>query len=147
MRQATEEMVAAAYPPGNFEPIVSSSPFGWENGPIFEQANDDGWVRGFRVAEKHSNAAGICHGGMLMTFADILLSRAVLDVVAPPFVTVRLVSDFMGPAMMGDWVEGKANVVGVEDGMVSLTGQIYTEGTPVLSVSALFKKLGSRSKG
>lgn len=147
MRKATPEMVEAARPPIGYEPIVSSSPFGWENGPVFEKDGPDGWVRGFRVAERHTNAAGMCHGGMLMTFADILLSRAVLDVVPPPFVTLRLTSDFVGPAWKGDWVEGRAHSLGVEDGVVSLVGLLYTSGGTVLSISALFKKLGAASKG
>ncbi len=146
MRKATSEMITAANPPPGFEPIVSSSSFGWENGPIFERSLEGGWVRAFRVLEKHTNAAGMCHGGMLMTFADILLSRAVLDVVNTPFVTVRLVTDFAGPAVLGDWVQGEASVVGVEGGLVSLVGRVFTERGTVASVSALFKVLDLRSK-
>lgn len=142
MRTATAEMIAQANPPSGFEPITSTSPFGWENGPIFERRNGADWKRGFRVAEKHTNAGGMCHGGMLMTFADILLSRAVLEVVSPPFVTVRLVSDFVGPARRDAWVEGTASVTGQDDGIVSVTGQIYAEHDAVLNVSALFKQLG-----
>lgn len=146
MRIATPEMIAAADPPCGFEPISSSSPFGWENGPIFERDTGQAWARGFRVAEKHANAGGMCHGGMLMTFADILLSRAVLEVLAPPFVTVRLLSDFVGPARLGDWVEGTAHVRGEEDGLVSVVGRIYTGETTAVSTSAIFKNIGRQEK-
>lgn len=144
MRVASDDMVRQANPPSGFEPIVSSSPFGWENGPIFEVTNEGGWRRGFRVAERHSNAGGMCHGGMLMTFADILLSRAVMDAVDPPFVTVRMITDFVGPACKGDWVEGSANVMGVTDGLVSVVGEIKTRNTPVANLNAMFKTLGRR---
>lgn len=74
-KKATEEMIREAQPPEGYEPILSNSPFGWGNGPIFERTlKEGGWVRGFRVAEKHANVAGMCHGGMLMTFADIFVS-------------------------------------------------------------------------
>ena len=142
MRRATAEMIALAAPPEGFEPIVSSSNFGWENGPIFEKVNGSSWTRGFRVADQHTNAGGMCHGGMLMTFADILLSRAVLEVVQPPFVTVRLTTDFVGPAKKKDWVEGVAKVVGQDDGLVSVSGRIYTRAATVVNTSALFKRIG-----
>ncbi|MFC4346990.1 PaaI family thioesterase [Kordiimonas lipolytica] len=145
-RRATPDMVAAANPPEGFEPILSNSPFGWENGPIFEKADDSGRVRGFRVADRHINAGGACHGGMIMTFADILLATAVFDVAEPPFVTVRLTTDFIGPAFKDEWLEGRAEVTGVDDGLVAVTGRMVAEGRQVASVSGLFKVIRSRSR-
>lgn len=142
-RKATPDMVAAANPPEGFEPILSNSPFGWENGPIFERTTDDGKVRGFRVAERHINAGGACHGGMIMTFADILLATAVFDVARPPFVTVRLTTDFLGPAFLGQWVEGRASVTGVSDGLVAVKGDIRSDGKAVAAASGVFKVLGT----
>jgi len=146
-KKATAEMVAMARPPLGYEPISSSSPFGWENGPIFEKDNLDTWMRGFRVESRHTNAGGMCHGGMIMTFADIVLSRAVLETIPPPFVTVRLTTDFIGPAVLGDWVEGTASVHGNEDGVVSVSGKIFSEQGTVAGISALFKKLGGKARG
>lgn len=143
-RKATPDMVAEVNPPEGFEPILSNSPFGWENGPIFEKQTDTGKVRGFRVAERHINAGGACHGGMIMTFADILLATAVFEVAEPPFVTVRLTTDFLGPAFLGQWVEGQARVTGEEDGLVAVTGEISSEGKSVASVSGLFKCIRRR---
>lgn len=145
-RKATPEMVAAANPPAGFGAILSNSPFGWENGPIFEKKSDTGRVRGFRVADRHINAGGACHGGMVMTFADILLATAVFDVAEPPFVTVRLTTDFIGPAFKGEWLEGRAVVTGVDGSLVAVTGTMEAEGRPVASVSGLFKVVRPRSR-
>ncbi|SDD54185.1 PaaI family thioesterase [Kordiimonas lacus] len=143
-RRATPDMVAAANPPAGFEPILSNSPFGWENGPIFEKTDDSGKVRGFRVADRHINAGGACHGGMIMTFADILLATAVFVVAEPPFVTVRLTTDFIGPAFKGEWLEGRACVTGIDDGLVAVTGEMHAGDRAVASVSGLFKTIRPR---
>ncbi len=137
-RTATPDMVAAANPPAGFAPIESWSAFGWENGPIFERRTEEGLQRGFRVAEKHGNAGGFCHGGMLMTFADILLASAVYTVAKPPMVTVRLSVDFIAPAPVGAWVEGRAWVTGVDDRIVSGQGNITVDDTIVAALSGAF---------
>lgn len=143
-RIATPEMVAAANPPEGFNPIVSNSPFGWENGPLFEREGPDGLIRGFRVADRHINAGGAVHGGMVMTFADILLASAVFQVADAPLVTVRLTTDFLGPAFKGDWLEGQAYLTGVDDGLIAVTGDIYVADRPIASVSGVFKRIRPR---
>jgi len=101
-------------------------------------------MRGFRVAERHINAGGVCHGGMMMTFADILLAHAVMTVADPPFVTARLTTDFIDAARLGDWVEGEAECGGEADGLVAVSAKITANGRLVASASALFKLLRRR---
>ena len=145
-RTATPEMISAASPPPGFVPILSNSPFGWENGPIFERIGPDGKERGFRVAERHINAGGACHGGMIMTFADILLATAVFEIAAPPFVTVRMTTDFTGPAFEGEWLSGKAWAEDAGDGLVAVKGTMAVDGRTVASASGLFKAMQSRQR-
>jgi uncharacterized protein (TIGR00369 family) len=128
--------------PEGFAPIESSNLFGGRSGPIYEQdLADDGWVRGFLVEDKHCNAAGIVHGGMLMTFADIFLSRAVLEVAEPPFVTLRMGCDFVSPAFKGCWVEGRAQVTKRGREIIFLQGQVTSRGKTVMNVTSQFKLL------
>ncbi len=143
-RIATPEMVAVANPPTGFEPIVSNSPFGWENGPLFERRDEDRIFRGFRVAERHINAGGACHGGMIMTFADILLASVVFEAASAPLVTVRLTTDFTGPAFKDEWLEGQAHITGMEDGLAAATGDMYVDDRPIASVSGIFKVIRPR---
>ena len=127
--------------PDGYEPIESSTVFGKRNGPIFEKLTDNDWVRAFRAEEKHSNSVGVVHGGMLMTFADIVLARAVMDHVAPPFVTLRLLSDFVSPALTGAWVEGRAQVNSVKGDIIFVEGEITSRTKVILKVSGQFKAL------
>lgn len=134
--------------PEGFEPIISSSQFGGRNGPVYEKTlagEDDGWVRGFLAEDKHCNAAGIVHGGMLMTFADIFLSRAVMEVADPPFVTLRMGCDFVSPAFNGCWIEGRAQVTKRGREIIFLEGQITSRDKTVMNVTGQFKLLRPRS--
>jgi len=133
-----------AYPdnvPDGYTPIESSNTFGAINGPIFEKKESDGWVRGFMPEERHSNMAGIVHGGMLMTFADILLARAVLELAKPPFVTLRLVGDFVSPALKHNWVEGRARILSNDGGLYMVAGEVKSRSKLVLQVTGSFKQL------
>lgn len=138
-------MVAAANPPEGFDSILSTSPFGWENGPIFERQLETGVERGFRVAPRHINAGGALHGGMVMTFADILLATAVYREAEGPWVTIRLTTDFIGPAFEGDWVEGVASAEPPVDGIVAVSGLIKARGKTIASAQGLFKEIGRKA--
>lgn len=138
-------MISKANPPAGYLPILSNSPFGWENGPIFERVTEGGKERGFRIAERHINAGGACHGGMIMTFADILLATAVFDIAEPPFVTVRMTTDFIGPAYEGEWLSGTATAEDAGEGMVAVKGMMMVEGRTIASASGLFKVIRLRA--
>ena len=139
-------MIEAARPPEGYESILSNSPFGWENGPIFERKVEEGVQRGFRIAPRHINAGGALHGGMVMTFADILLATAVHAIAEPPFVTVRLTTDFVGPAFEGEWVEGTAEAEPPVDGIIAVRGLIQVDERSVASVQGLFKAMVRTNK-
>ncbi len=128
-------------PPEGFRPIISENPFGKMVGPIFEKKNRKNWVRAFRVEEKHTNRAKIAHGGALMTFADIVLATAVWEEVQAPFVTVQMDSQFVSPARVGAWVEGRATITRRTTDLVFVHGLLSASEKPVLSVSGIFKIL------
>jgi uncharacterized protein (TIGR00369 family) len=135
------DRTSASNPPPGFKPIVHSSPFGAENGPFFESRSGDSWIRGFRVLERHTNAGGIAHGGMLMTFADVVLAQAVIHQAGQPAVTVRMTSDFLAPARLGDWVEGTAEVTRVTRSMAFVEGRLKSGSRTLLTASAVFQML------
>ena len=81
-----------------------------------------------------------------MTFADVLLSRAVLEVLPSAFVTVRLVTDFVCPGVLGQGLEGTAEVSSVTDGIVSVKGKLVSPLGTVFTTSAIFKAVGRQRK-
>lgn len=130
-------------PPG-FVPVEPRNPFAELLGPIYEKADDDGFRRGFRVADQHLNTAGIAHGGMLMTFADILMGQAIRRADAFPAVTVRMTTDFTAPARRGDWVDGTARTTRVTRSMVFVEAEIAVNGRLSLTANGVFQRLGRR---
>ena len=131
-------------PPEGFEPIVHSNPFGAHIGPIYEREQNGDFWRGFYIAKKHANSAHIAHGGVLMTFADIVLARAVMRETNGMAVTVRMTCDFLAPARLNAWVEGTAKVSRSTKSLVFVDGTLSVAGKPVFSAQGLFKPINPR---
>jgi len=73
----------------------------------------DEFVLGFRVHQHMCNPAGGLHGGMMMTVADLVgtMGGGTLVGLRKFLPTVSMTFDFVAPARVGDWVEGRAEVV------------------------------------
>lgn len=107
-------------PPAGFAPLFRTSPFLDIVGPFYgREDGDGGLVVGMRVAERHTNARGTAHGGLLVTMADVALGYNASYVgvekragVAPTalLTTANLSVDFAGSARLGDWVEARVDV-------------------------------------
>src|SRR3954462_14968302 len=102
-----------AAPPPGFEPLLSTSPFLETVGPLFYRREPErGLVIGLRIEEKHANARGFAHGGLLMTLADIALGYNAAQTQDPPIslLTTNLTADFASSAKIGDWVEARVDI-------------------------------------
>ncbi|HEY1961711.1 MAG TPA: PaaI family thioesterase, partial [Rhizomicrobium sp.] len=86
---------------------ISLRGFNKSVGPLYSLPDDGGPPRlGFVVAEKHMNAAGTVHGGMLMALADVSMGRTSrLIAEAEIGSTVALSCDFLAPGRLGDLIE------------------------------------------
>jgi acyl-coenzyme A thioesterase PaaI-like protein len=120
--------------------------FGRQIGPLYERIGADGsYARAFLVCEHHANGMGNCHGGMLMAFADTVLGHAVsMKMRNHYWVTVRLVTDFLSAAKLGEWVEGPGEVVGREDDIFTVKGHIWSGEREIMTGAGIFKSLGPR---
>ena len=105
--------------PEGFAPLFRTSPFLDALGPFYQREEGDGIVLGVRVAEWHTNARGVAHGGLLVTMADVALgyNAAYAGVEKRPgasptalLTTANLSVDFAGSAKLGDWVEARVDV-------------------------------------
>ncbi|WND01924.1 PaaI family thioesterase [Temperatibacter marinus] len=146
-----EDLVASEAPDG-FNAITSHSEYACHAGPIFEriytdEKGNEQWERGFRVLPKHTNAGAMAHGGLLMTFADVLLATAVFKRLPPPFVTVKMTSEFLGRAPVGAWVTGKAWMVKRTGSLAFLEGQLMIDSKIIFTVSGIFKHRAGKEYG
>ena len=99
--------------PDGFEPFDPQGPFLEHVGPIHVSEDDGGGRRfGLRAEERHTNHRGTIQGGLLSTFADFALGRAIEAGAedGKDRATVSLTVDFLRPAKPGDWIESRTRV-------------------------------------
>lgn len=89
---------------GNFEKLL---------GALYARRDGDGMRMGFRVSERHVNAHGSCHGGMLAFFVDMAAyaMRIAADLRETSVPTVSLALEYLRPVVAGDWVEAECELV------------------------------------
>ena len=128
-------------PPPGFHPWEPERYFYGTIGPLFLKNLGDKVVFGFRAGEKHVNAAGICHGGMLFTLMDIQLGfNANVETGLPGFlVTVNMTSDFVATVHDGQWVEAHSEVVKQTRSLVFAHGRTLADGELVLRANTVLK--------
>lgn len=96
---------------------------------------------GFRVEPRHCNLLPTCHGGMMATFADVVMSKAVLlvgtDRTSMP--TVNLSIDYLAPAPLGGWVEAEIRIDRLAKSLAFIHATFHVGETMVLRASAVFR--------
>ena len=128
--------------PEGFRPIRVGGLFIAHNGPLYGKWTGQRVQLGFRVEERHSNPLKMCHGGMLATFADMMIpcaARYQHDIERRFLPTISLQIDYMGSAMVGAWVQGEAEVLRTTRNMLFGQGLVSADGQPALRVSGIFK--------
>jgi len=131
--------------PEGFEPIFRSSPFLELLGPLYNQKMDEGLVIALRAEEKHCNARGSVHGGVLSSLADISLGyNAAFSGKEPiPMVTSSLTIDYAGSAKLGDWIETKTDVQKVGRNVAFANCYFIVNSKRIARASAVFSVLNA----
>ncbi len=136
--------VQSAVVPDGFVINLWQRGFGRAVGPFYsrrEPNNDE--VMAFRVEEHHANGMNNCHGGMLMSFADMAWGRAITNHKEMGWVTVRLMTDFLSGAHMGDWVEGTSEIIGSQDDLFTVRGRIWCGDRTLMTGTGVYKGIPS----
>src|SRR5262249_12234955 len=112
------------------------------NGPLYGKWDGTHLAMGFRVEPRHCNPGQVAHGGMMATFADMLLPiasrfQSKIDMGFLP--TVNLSCDFLAPAPLGAWVEGRADLVTRTRNMLFAQGIATADGVTCLRANGIFK--------
>jgi len=99
--------------PDGFSRVHRRSPFLDLVGELYLCDAGDGPVYGIRIRPEHANNRGDAHGGVLMTVADLVLGYTTAFASDPPLplTTASLSIDFVGGAKVGDWLQGRAEIV------------------------------------
>jgi len=132
-----------AIPPG-FVQMPPMSGFGRAMGPWYQKSDGDSFVLGIRAEERHINRLGIIHGGMMMAFADTLLSEVGRRVTGRPSVTMRMAVDFVSAAKLGDWIEGSGEVARATRNLVFVRARIWRGKHTLMTASGVFNFIRPR---
>ena len=129
--------------PDGFAPIEIGGPFIALAGPLFSRQRDVGLELGFHVEARHANGMGVCHGGMMATFCDMLLpltTRSLVPEIGDVFLpTISLHVDYLAPVPVGAWVQGSGQVLHRTQSLVFVQGLVTADGKPVARASGLLK--------
>ncbi len=130
--------------PDGFEPLFRSSPFLDLLGPIYNRRIGSELVIGFRALDKHCNARGLVHGGVLSSVADIALgySAALASGKQVPLITANLSIDYAGAARKGDWIEITTDVQKVGRKMAFANCYLSVQSKRIARASAVFSVAG-----
>jgi uncharacterized protein (TIGR00369 family) len=142
--------------PDGFEPLFRTSPFLDALGPFFSisarlacgcgspsnRREATGFVVGLRVADKHANARGSAHGGLLLTLADIALGYTAAFSEDPPLslTTANISADFAGHARVGDWIEAHVEVQKIGGRLVFANAYLTVGDERIVRASAIFAR-------
>lgn len=114
-------------------------------GPFWAKQDADGWVYGLVAGEKHGNAHGIVHGGMLVTFLDQILGATSWEAAKrDPVVTIQLNTHFVSAAKAGDFLEARGEAVRATKSVIFVRGQITIGDRVVATADGVWKRLGAR---
>lgn len=121
----TEKEIEAV--PAGFERLPRGLGFTDNLQPVYRLVEGEGTSFGLIVEPQHSNTMGICHGGVLMTLADITATTGanLAHGVVAGSPTVHLDIDFISAARQGQWLQTNAEHVSVKRRFGFCSGGIY----------------------
>lgn len=139
----TQASDAATAAPEGFSPVRFGGRFVAHNGPLFARVEGHRVQLGFRVEPRHANPLGVCHGGMLATFADMLVPCAAMHrpgLERRFLPTISLQVDYMGTAKVGSWVQGEGEILRTTRNLVFGRALVTCDGETTLRMSGVFKQ-------
>ena len=127
--------------PAGFQPLPAASPFNQLMGPLRAKRGEGSISLGLRVARKHCNSRGICHGGVLATLADLALGYGMIAKMGGArggFVTAHLAVDYAGAAAIGDWLHSEVEVQRVGSRLAFANGYLCAGAKRIVRMSGIF---------
>ena len=125
--------------PDGYVPYHRSSRYLELIGPLYEAAHDPSRV-GLRIDERHTNARGFLHAGLLVAVADTIMGHTAQRALGPDtrLVTVSLTTDFTSSAHNGDWIEAHATVRRTGRRLSFGASEFTVDGRLLLAASGVF---------
>ncbi len=109
---------------------------------LWTQKTEFGFRYALQVGERHANAQGAIHGGVLMTFLDHALSLKAWEAVGrKPCSTIQLDSHFLKAVKPGEFIELQAEVLKQGKSLVFMRGVLVVDDKPVMEGKGVWSVL------
>ena len=121
-------------------------PFENDAGPFYWRLLNDGshhFV--LRTEERHANAHGLIHGGLMMTMADLTMAVTAKGDPDDVYVTVSFNSEFVASGHAGDLVEARGELVRRTGSMAFVRGNIHVGERTLFVCSGVMKRVGKHA--
>lgn len=130
--------------PDGFTQYENQGPFLEYVGPVYAHGEGGDRVLALRAEDRHANHRGTVQGGLLSTFADFALGRAIEADADDDKgrATASLTVDFLKPANPGDWIEARGRVDRVGGTLAFADCSLTVEGEEVVRARAVFVVTG-----
>lgn len=127
-------------PLAGFTPHERTSPYLDLIGPVLSRASDSGIEFALAIDDRHVNARGFAHGGVLAALADVALGYAASSSQDPPahLITTSLTLDFAGAVQRGEAVIASVDVQRVGRRMAFANCYLIAGERRVVHASAVF---------
>ena len=144
MNEATyPEMITTERAPAR--PRLKISPqqpgFSSQVGPFYEVRLHSGMRRALALESRHLNPEGVVHSGVIATFADFALYRAIGDEIGHElrFAAVTLNVQFLSAAKAGIWLYGEGIMLRRTRELIFANGELFTDERTVATASGIWK--------
>ncbi len=110
-------------------------------GPFYEIELAQGMRRAVQLEAKHLNPEGVVHGGVISSFADFALYRAIGDELGHEmtFATIELNCQFLAAAHANRWLYAEAQVLRKTRSIIFAAGEIFDAERQVAFASGIWK--------
>lgn len=124
-----------------FEILSQGLGFNDQLAPIYLQTTETGIRTALIVQPGHLNPMGICHGGVILSFADFamaaLLAHRLQNYSGMP--TINMNVDFIAPGKVGDWLEFKLDRLSTTRLMGNVAGVLEGPNGVVARVNGIYR--------
>ena len=127
--------------PAGFELHDRSAPATrpWE--PIWRRYSGDTVILGLRGRDEHCNSRGFVHGGLISSIADAAMGLSCARKLGglSSLLTVNLTVDFLGSALVGQWLEFDTVFVKPGGTLCFTQAFVTADGQPCARGNAVFR--------
>jgi uncharacterized protein (TIGR00369 family) len=124
--------------PAGFKPLRHIDPATGQLG-LFQRSEKGHLTIGLQVEPHHCNGLGHCHGGVLATLADLQLGANVFRMLGYGGPTISLTLDYLEGVPMGQWVEGRTELLKQGERVAFMQCVLTVAGRPVVRASGTFR--------